>query len=82
MSDVICFPIDKCETLTSVVYVVNRNDKKKYIMLSTSVVYVVNRNDKKKYIMLRKKKVCKGNLTLIFHLTFKATWYNNHKRPT
>ena len=26
--------------------------------------------------------MCKGNLTLILHLTFKATWYNNHKRPT
>ena len=63
MSDVICFPIDKCETLTSVVYVVNRNKKKK--------IYNVE-----------KKKVCKGNLTLIFHLPFKTTWYNNHRRPS
>ena len=63
MSDVICFPIDKYETLSSVVYVVNRNDKKK--------IYNV-----------AKKKGCKGNLTLIFRLTFKATWCNNNKRPT
>ena len=63
MSDVICFPLDKWETLTS-------------------VVNVVNRKDKKKYMILRKKEVWKGILTLIFSLTFKATWYNNHKRPT
>ena len=29
MSDVICFPMDKWETLTSVVYVDKKNDKKK-----------------------------------------------------